>query len=212
MIYGTIICLGDSLTNGARDELWRGYPIELELELWDRYRQNWACVNAGVNGETSIDVYKRAYGVIRSYPEAAEFVLMVGTNDAKCQVCTPPARYAEHVSAILRTAQRWEKVSYLCTIPDLCGFGAPDFMIPELIPQYNDCLKKLAGEWKISLVDMSGMPEKMYADGVHLNNAGYKEMARRIADAIAARRHYVPVQLGSEYSTAKALQKGGKKR
>jgi len=190
VIYGTIICLGDSLTNGARDELYRGYPVELELLLYERYGQNWNCVNAGVNGEISIDIYKRAYNVLKAHPEAAEMVLLCGTNDAKVQVSTPPDRFAEHVEAILRCAMRWGKISYLCTIPDLNGFGAPDFCSFTMIMQYNEEIVRLAAKWGDRLVDLRGMPPEMYADGVHLNNAGYKEVAKRVASVIAEHREY----------------------
>jgi len=190
MIYGSIIALGDSLTAGSRDELWRGWPIELELLLWKKYRQNWNVINAGVPGETSIDVYKRAYSVIRSYPEAAELVLLVGTNDAKVQISTDPSIYAEHVEAILRIASRFDKVPYLCTIPDLRGFGAPDFCDGKMIEVYNKELVRIAKEWEIELVDLSGFPDSAYADGVHLNNSGYKMIADRVLRAIEARRLY----------------------
>jgi len=190
MIYGSIICLGDSLTEGSRDERWRGYPIELELLLYSRHGQNWNCINAGVAGEISIEVYKRAYDVVRGYPEAAELVLLVGTNDAKMQVRTPPDRYSEHVEAILRIAQRFDKVSYLCTIPDLSGFGAPDFCDQEMIDEYNEYLQAIAAGWKISLVDLRELPDSCYADGVHMNNSGYKMIAEKVADAIERRRLY----------------------
>jgi len=192
MVYGSIICLGDSLTAGARCDFWRGYPVELELLLWKTFKQNWNCINEGVNGETSIDIYKRAYKVLRSYPEATEMVLLCGTNDAKIQVQTPPERYAEQVNAILRCAKRWEKVSYLCTIPALKGFGAPDFMRPDLIDDYNEELVKISGDWGriVELVDMARIPEDCYADGVHLNNLGYKTMAERILLAMMKRRKY----------------------
>lgn len=189
-IYGTIICLGDSLTNGARDELWHGYPIELELILWERHKQNWNCVNSGVNGEASIDVYKRAYDLIRRYPEACDLVLMVGSNDAKMQIRTPPDRYAQHVEAIIRIAIRWEKVVYLCTIPDMRGFGAPDYCDVSLLKQYNAKLPMISEKYGCSLIDMSGFSADLYADGIHLNNAGYKEIAVRVANAIEARRFY----------------------
>ena len=191
IIYGSIICLGDSLTAGSRDELWRGYPVELELLLWKHYKQNWNCVNAGIAGETSIDVYKRSYQVLRSYPEASDVVLLVGTNDAKVQIETPPERYEEHVEAILRCATRWDKVSYLCLIPDLRGFGAPDYCSQELINLYNIRLQALAKRWgEDRLVDLRRMPSEYYADGVHMNNAGYKEIAKRIAGVIKRNRHY----------------------
>ena len=198
MIYGSIICLGDSLTYGARDELYRGYPIELELWLYEKFGQNWNCVNAGVNGEISIEVYKRAYALCKSHPEAAELILLCGTNDAKDQVGTPPDRYAEHVEAILRCAARWDKVSYLCKIPDLQGFGAPDFCCPSLIRRYNEKLEIIAKHWGVPLIDLTGMPEDMYADGVHLNNKGYKEVADRIAQAICARRMWYADTAGNE--------------
>jgi acyl-CoA thioesterase I len=190
LIYGSIICLGDSLTQGSRDELGRGYPVELELLMYKRHRQNWNCVNAGIAGETSIEVYKRAYNVLKSHPEAAEMVLLVGTNDTKVQWKTPPDRYAEHVEAILRCADRWGKISYLCLIPDLRGFGAPDFCSHELIDRYNEKLQTLAQEWGNRLVDLRGMPDFMYADGVHMNNAGYKEIALRVAEVIEEHRAY----------------------
>lgn len=190
MIYGSIICLGDSLTEGCRDEMWRGYPIELELLLWRRWMQNWNCINAGIAGETSIDVYKRAYGVLRAYPEAAEMVLLVGTNDAKDQVKTPPEAFIEHVEAILRCADRWEKMTYLCTIPELKGFGAPDFCSPGLIAKYNTELSMLAERRGVKLIELRGLHKDCYADGVHLNNQGYKMLAIRVAQAIQERRLY----------------------
>ena len=190
VIYGSIICLGDSLTQGSRDEMWRGYPIELELLLWRRWQQNWNCINAGVAGETSIDVYKRAYGVLRSYPEAAEMILLVGTNDAKDQVKTPPEAFIEHVEAIVRCAERWDKMAYLCTIPELKGFGAPDFCDPDLIVQYNSELAILALRRETKLIELRGLPASAYADGVHLNNNGYKMLAVRVAQAIQEKRQY----------------------
>lgn len=190
MVYGTVICIGDSLTNGARCELGRGYPVELELALYRRHGQNWNCVNAGVNGQVSIEVYKRAYGLFKGHTEAAEVILLVGTNDAKVQYQTPPERYAEHVEAILRCAQRWDKISYLCLIPDLNGFGAPDFCSQELIDKYNVQLQALAKKWGNRLVDLRGMDASKYADGVHLNNEGYKEMAARIVKVIEQHRAY----------------------
>lgn len=190
MIFGTIIGLGDSLTYGSRCELWRGWPIELELLMWAKYKQNWNVVNAGVPGEISIDVYKRAYGVIRSYPEAQELVLLVGTNDAKKKIATPHNRYAEHIEAILRIAQRFDKTSFICTIPELCGFGAPDHFRVGLIEDYNERLVEIAGKWGKELVDLRGLHRDCYADGVHMNNTGYKEIAKRVLQTIENSRSY----------------------
>lgn len=190
MLYGSIVCLGDSLTNGARCDLLRGYPIELELLLWKNHKQNWNCINAGVNGETSIEIYKRAYNTLRAYPEAAEMILLCGTNDAKVQWQTHPDRYAEHVHAIIRCALRFEKVPYICKIPDLNGFGAPDFCSQDRIDEYNKKVEEIAALFDISLIDLTGFSSDCYADGVHMNNRGYKKMAVKVLEAIEERRLY----------------------
>ncbi|GAG87503.1 unnamed protein product, partial [marine sediment metagenome] len=44
MIYGFILCLGDSITNGARDEYNRAYPFELSDLMTERFPgQAWVC-------------------------------------------------------------------------------------------------------------------------------------------------------------------------
>jgi len=208
VIYGSIICLGDSLTEGSRDEYWRGYPVELELELYRRHKQNWNCINAGIAGQISIEIYKRAYGVCKGHPEAAELILLMGTNDSKEQIQTPPLVYAEHVEAVIRCALRWEKLVYLCTIPPLMGFGAPDFCTPALIEEYNMRLADLAHKYVSPLIDMGSMKEDCYADGVHLNNKGYKEMASRLADAIEQRRKWNYATAVDTGSDAHSLEDG----
>jgi len=191
MIYGTIICLGDSLTEGSRDEYQRGYPVELELELYRRHKQTWNCVNAGIAGQISIEIYKRAYAVCKSHPEAAELILLCGTNDSKVQIRTPLEMYKEHIEATIRCSHRWGKYVYLCTIPSLCGFGAPDFCDNNLIMQYNNILCDIAvNDPLITLVYMYSLPADCYSDGVHLNNKGYKTMALRLADAIGKERRW----------------------
>jgi len=59
IIYGSIICLGDSLTAGSRDELWRGYPVELELLLWKYYPKKPICDAAVEKAKQWMD---RLYG------------------------------------------------------------------------------------------------------------------------------------------------------
>ena len=80
-------------------------------------------------------------------------------------------------------------------IPDMNGFGAPDYCDVAMLGLYNEELRKLAARYTCSLIDLTGFPPEFYADGIHLNNKGYKGIAVRVADAIEARRKYCPVQL-----------------
>ena len=55
-----ILCLGDSLTNGARNEFFRDYPIELSQIINEKKKIPNLCFNEGVNGEPSSEILKRA--------------------------------------------------------------------------------------------------------------------------------------------------------
>jgi len=200
-IYGTIICLGDSLTHGARDEYLRCYPMELSDLLWEKFGQTWICAEEGVNGETSADILRRSLSVVKRYPEAYEMVLLCGMNDTKDAVATPPEVYKKNVEQIIRIAKVHGKETILCTIPDLKGFGVPDYSQKsvERLAQYNAVLEEIAVEQKLWLVDLRGMDESCYADGVHLTNAGNKEVARRIAVALVKKRGFgVDLSFGKE--------------
>ena len=55
MIWNEIVCLGDSLTFGARDPFKRSFPAELGKMLSDETGEFYYCHNYGVCGETSSD-------------------------------------------------------------------------------------------------------------------------------------------------------------
>lgn len=193
-IYGHIICLGDSLTHGARDLYGRCYPMELSDILWDRYGQRWVCIDEGVNGDTSTDVLRRSISVMRKYPDAQEVVLLCGTNDSKDAINMPVEIYRKNLEGILRNIAVYEKETLLCTIPCLKGFGAPDYSQESQgrINSYNKVIKELAVSDPTvkELVELRGIPEQFYADGVHLKNAGYFYIADRVADSLERKRSF----------------------
>ncbi len=184
MIYGTIICLGDSLTSGARDEYNHGWPYELEQLLWKKYNQIWCCINAGINKETSIDIYRRSYDIMKKYQEASELILLCGTNDTCFQTSTPPDKFIEHVKSILRYCQVWNLIPYVCTIPYPIGFGNRDIFVPGMMEEYNKLLRTLDCVVELSL------SQDDFVDGVHLNNKGAKLVACKLLHAIEDRRFY----------------------
>lgn len=203
-VYGTIICLGDSLTHGARDGYGRCYPFELSDMLWEEFGQRWICADEGVNGDTSTDVLRRSITVMKKYPEAKEVVLLCGTNDSKSTVNMPPHIYKKNMDGIIRVCAVHEKDVLLCKIPDLRGFGAPDYdqMSAIKIDSFNEILEEVAGEnvdTIRSVIDLTGIPKEYYADGVHFKNIGYVEIARRILKGIQRKRHF---QTPTVYSDA----------
>ena len=191
-VYGTIVCLGDSLTHGARDEYGRGFPFELSDLLSEKFVQDWVCADEGVNGDTSSDVLRRAINACKKYSEAHEYVLLVGTNDSKDSVATPAMVYRQNLLGILRIMRVYRKFPYLCTIPLLQGFGAPDYTRHSnvRIRGYNEVLRQLALDDEVPLIELEELEFSAFVDGVHLGNGGNRAVAERIGAVIEETRRF----------------------
>lgn len=175
MIGGVVLCAGDSLTHGARDDFGLSYPHLLARKMSEKYGQCWNGVEKGVNGETSADLLRRFYDHVKGYQEASEVCLWIGMNDAKRNVATPPEVYKKNLEAMVRVALFYGKPLFIGTIPTRKGFGAPDFVDNELIDQYNAVIFKLVEDMANKLiwyVDLRELPSEMMVDGIHLKHDG----------------------------------------
>jgi len=193
MIYGVVLCLGDSLLTGARNEEGLSVARILGDEL-SINGQHWIAVDEGVNGETSGELLRRAYRTVRAYPEAKDVVICTGTNDAK-KPGTSPDVFRRNYDELLRTLAILGKWCYACLLPERDGFGAPDYIDNEALQKYNRVIRDFAeartvsGNWRsVSLVDLTGVPKKCRSDGVHFNMMGDRWAAKRIAASIIASR------------------------
>lgn len=202
MIVGTVLCLGDSLTDGARAPNGYGYPERLVPLLDARSTgTRWACLNRGVSGQVTWEILRRTPGAVRELAGcfgAHACVLLAGTNDSKGggdgedglarweslyrQVCHWPLRYGVPL--------------WLCTFPPV----SPE--MPCYGPRANEWLqaasaivRKLALELDgteadgravpVGLVDLeAGMTVEHLVDGVHLTAAGYQRVAEIVAQAM----------------------------
>ena len=54
-------CIGDSITNGARNEFYRDYVLELNYLFKDK---SIVFLNSSVNGETTSEILRRAIKII----------------------------------------------------------------------------------------------------------------------------------------------------
>jgi lysophospholipase L1-like esterase len=187
MIYGTILCVGDSLVTGARDKYGLGMPRYLSdcLSIRD---QTWVAVDEGENGETSSALLRRYYKVLRAYPEAKDVVLCIGTNDAKTPA-VPAEVFRRNYSELLRTSAVLKKFTYCCLIPKRNGFGAPDYIDNDFVGQYNDVIEGLLDHFPLTwIVDLTGIRGWCRDDGVHLNARGNLWFAQTVASAIRKAR------------------------
>lgn len=180
MIWNEVICLGDSLTYGARDEYGRSFPAELAQQLSAQTDTFWFCHNHGVNGETSSDVLRRVWGTCRSHPEAKLMTLLVGTNDTK--IPTPPEIYADSVRQIVNAARVHDKTVVLGLLPPL-EFSPHYINNRSYIEVYNQTLHEIGAETDSLVCDLAPLGPDLI-DGVHFDHAGYVKMAELWASTI----------------------------
>ena len=180
MIWNEILCLGDSITYGARDEYGRSPTIELSKILTEQTGEVYICHNHGVSGDTSTDLLKRTWDATRSRKESKIAIVMIGTNDT--QKCMPTSVYEDNLRQIINMCKIHGMHIILSTLPAL-GFTPLYYKNSYLIANYNKIVHKLAKEYKCEVCEMSGV-EEQYVDGVHFTNEGHREIAQRWATTI----------------------------
>ena len=189
MIYGTVLCLGDSLTYGARSEYQRGYPEELARLLSAHFGQEWTCINAGISGETSTDILRRCFGEVRgvaALPGAKYGILVAGTNDSK-NPNYPVELYEDNMRQMVRIFRRFGINLFLGTLPPVQPTPMPCFSAAsnDWLKQANNAIAGFAQNGQVTCVDLRDM-EPYLIDGVHFGYEGYLEMARRFFKAITS--------------------------
>ena len=180
MIWNEILCLGDSITCGARDEYGRSYPMELAKILTEKTGEVYVCHDHGVCGDTSADLLRRTWGACKSHKDANIALLMIGTNDTQKNM--PIEIYEDSIRQIINMCKIHGMHVIIATLPKL-GFTPLYFKNAHLIENYNDVIRRVANELKLDICDMSGT-EKYYVDNVHYTHEGYRILADRWASKI----------------------------
>ena len=167
-----ILCLGDSLTNGARDEYFRNYPLELNYIISKKKKIPSICVNESINGETSSEILKRAYKILEE--KSFDLILFLGgTNDTKVPI--PLNIYKKNINQLIELAKIKNIKIFLGLLPPIYS-GLPCYSQKEgnkIIKVYNKTLIKVSKNNEVKTVDFTNFNEKYYSDGVHLNHIGY---------------------------------------
>ena len=176
-----IVCIGDSLTYGSRDEFGRSYPAELSKIFWEQEKKKVNCIVKAIPGQSSSDLLKRIYVDCQVCKDAMLGLLMIGTNDTKEMNQYPVEVFQDNLRQILNVmVDSFDHVG-VAKIPYLRGTGLPIYCkkANKIIDIYNESVLQLVKEYgrKVFYVDFGDM-SKHYVDGVHFNNDGYKKMAK----------------------------------
>ena len=180
MIWNEILCLGDSITYGARDPYKRSYPAELGKILSKELNEFYFCHNCGISGETSSDLLRRAWSNIKAHSNAKIMLLVIGTNDT--QIGTPVDIYEDNLRQIISIAKIHGMKVIMGTLPEL-SFTPLYISNTKLINEYNKSITKLSKILNFDICDLSGT-EKFYIDGVHYTHKGNIELANRFTHSI----------------------------
>jgi len=180
MIWNEILCLGDSITYGARYPYGRYYPAELGKILTNATGQFYFCHNHGFSGETSSDLLRRTWSAANSHSNANLALLMIGTNDTKIPI--PTEVYEDNMRQMISILRVHGMEVIVATLPKL-GFTPLYIKNVDFIEKYNDIILKLSNKMHFETCDMSGT-EKYYIDNVHYTHEGYNLLAKRWANKI----------------------------
>ena len=163
----TVLALGDSLTSGVGASADTAYPAVLQRLT------GWKVVNAGVPGDTSTQALARLPGLLQQH-QPALVVVSIGGNDFLRRQSASATR--ANIERICQDARASGAQVLLVAVPELTMMAAMGRLSDHAL--YAD----LANDLKIALhrQGWSGVlaQERLRADAVHANAAGYEAFAQ----------------------------------
>lgn len=195
--YTRILCLGDSITFGARARWGRTYPVLLEQRLAENPVPS-VCIQAGVNGQTSWQIVERAWDYLGSDEWIRVVVCIMGTNDSKPKARTPINVYLQSWDRLLRLCRLTDTILFACEIPGIDPTSQPEYdgQSVQWIDAANQALRSWAHRNNVPFIDglyepFADQPHTLLADGIHPNNVGNDVIAERVFDVIGQPMPYV---------------------
>ena len=171
---GTILAIGDSLTEGLGVEEEFAYPAQLQNKLIDR-GYNYRVINAGVSGETSSGALSRINWALTLNPDIA--ILVSGANDGLRGI--DPALIEANITEIIQLLKDRKIVVVLGGMQ----------MVQNLGQTYTLAFSKLYQDIArdqdvifipVFLAGVGGNSTLNQADGIHPTANGYRTIVDNI--------------------------------
>jgi acyl-CoA thioesterase-1 len=163
----TIVCLGDSLTEGVGARTGEDYPSVLANRL------GLPIVNAGHPGNTTADALMRLQDVLNENPRLV--IVLLGGNDFLRQI--PLQETKRNLEEIVRRIQNHGAMVVIV------GMKLGLFT-DEYGPLFQDIADRLGALHVPQLLNGILTDSKLKSDGIHPNAAGYQLMAERMVKQI----------------------------
>jgi len=171
---GTIVAMGDSLTEGLGVSEENTYPVLLQKALRDK-GYDYRVVNAGISGETSSGARSRMEWVLRLKPDI--IILETGANDGLRGL--DPELIRRNIREMV------DAFTAKGIVVVLAGMK----MFPNLGPAYSkmfaDVYTDVGGDDDVILIPfflegVAGVPKMNQSDGIHPTADGYARVVEHI--------------------------------
>ena len=183
-IHGQVVCFGDSITYGAQVDghSWVYFLSQKHPEI--------DFVNAGRSGRKTADK-KELLPVLKKYPNANYYLIFLGVNDLKNGNDSMVNSCVENMQWMIdeiRKVNSEAKIVILApsdinlkTMNDINRNKKYNENTKQSLYQLEKKYKALAVEQQISFISLLHVVSKPnYADGLHPNIAGQKEIAKAV--------------------------------
>lgn len=174
-----IYCLGDSLTRGYGVLKGSDYPSQLQGILRGREVM---VHNRGIDGQTTEELHLHVGAQLAGARPGDHVCLMIGSNDA-LGLRLPVEQYLRNVNLAAALILEDGLELWLATLPPIEAeifFGEDP---NRRLCAYNQQIRELAREKGVHLVEQAFLNVSLTTDGVHFGEEGYRQIARRWAEA-----------------------------
>lgn len=173
----TVLCLGDSLTEGyglSKEEAW---PAVLDGLIKADGIADVTVINAGISGSTSASAVSRLKWHLKSLKKPAILVLELGPNDG-LRGLDPKATETNLLNVIRLAKEHQLRVL-------LAGMRMPPNYGPQFTEDFRAVFPRLAKSQGLELIPfflegVAAEPKLNLADGIHPNQDGYKVIAKNV--------------------------------
>ena len=185
MNWETLLCLGDSITFGARSYF--GYPEIAGNILEEKLSKSWNIINHSTNGYTTIDLIRSLNPVLTNYKQEFPSIItiMIGTNDIKNNTSIENFIIAYRQIILKAKLMAVNSNIALFKIPRFTNkvFYPYHFEMNDEVKLFNEAIEELAKENGLRTIDLV-LDEEDFFDGVHFSPKGSLNAGMQLASFI----------------------------
>lgn len=170
----TVLCLGDSLTEGYQLNKEEAYPHLVEKNLKTKH-PDLKVINGGVSGATTASGLKRLDWYLKAKPDI--MILALGANDGLRGLKVSDAE--KNLTSVIEKAQA-RGITVI-----MAGMQMPPNYGEKYRQEFEALYPKLAKKYNLKLIPfllegVAAKSELNLADGIHPNPKGHEVMAKTI--------------------------------